>query len=132
MTGYKTKDSLPIDALTDRELTAFLKGHPVVAEQPSERRSTQRRPFRCIRVAADWDEANGPPGAYYQVQCRDLSARGIAFFSPRRPAADSLVIRLSAEGEQPVLVGAKVIHCDAKSGDPSFPFAVGCLFTKRL
>lgn len=132
MTGYTTKDSLPIDALTDHELTAFLNGQPAVAEPPSERRSCERRQFHCVRAAADWDETEAPPASYYHVQCRDLSARGIAFFSPKRPMADSLVVRLSADGEKPVLVGARVVYCNDKSGDPSFPFVVGCMFTKRL
>jgi hypothetical protein len=132
MTGYTTKDSLPIDTLTDHELTAFLNGQPAVAEHPTERRSCERRQFRCLRTAADWVEENGPPASFYHVQCRDLSARGIAFYSPKRPNAESLVVRLSADGEEPLLVGAHVVYCNDKSGDPSFPFVVGCMFTKRL
>ena len=129
--GYLTKDGLPIDGLTEAEMTAFLNGKPLVAEKPSERRSSPRHPFHCLRSAADWQEGVAA-GAYYQVRCHDLSANGIGFFAPKPPGSHTLIVRLSADGEKPVLIAAKVVYTNDKSGDAAFPYVVGCMFTHRL
>lgn len=130
MSDNLTKWGLPVNTLTEKELSSFVSGEP--PEPLSDRRSSARRKYPCIRAVADCKSDKEAANAFYPVQCQDLSANGIGFFSPKRPATDSVVVRLSAEDEQPVLVRAKVVYCNEKSGDPSFPFVVGCMFTKRL
>jgi hypothetical protein len=132
MTSYIMKDGLPIDSLTDDEMAAFLKGRPLIAEAASDRRSSPRSQFRCLRLAADLPEGGCASGNFYPVRCQDLSSRGIGFFAPKQPGSRSLVVQLSADGESPVLIEGKVVYCNDKSGDPAFPFVVGCMFTKRL
>lgn len=130
MADNLTKWGVPVNALTEQELSSFVSGEPLAPL--SDRRASARREYRCVRAVADCKSDQETADAFYSVQCQDLSARGIGFFSPKHPATDAVVIRLSAEGERPVLVRAEVIYCNEKSGNPSFPFVVGCMFTKRL
>ena len=97
------------------------------------RRARERHRFRCLRTAAIWDEKASPgPLDFYDIRCQDLSTQGIGFYSPEKPDSDFLVIRLHADSDKPIVVGAKVVYCNDKSGDPSYPFVVGCMFTRRL
>lgn len=127
--GDVFKDRLPADRLTDDELSAFMKGAGLVAE--SDRRSSVRRAFCCVRLAADY-KSGQPTSDFYRVLCRDLSTSGIGFFSPKRPTSRSVVIRLTADGERPVLIAGDVVYCHDKSGELRFPWIVGCVFTKRI
>jgi hypothetical protein len=123
-------DSEASDGLSDGELAMLLR-QPAASER--DRRFIHREAFRCLRAAASWEVTTAvDESTFHQVYCQDLSRRGIGFFSPMKPASESIVIRLSAENEAPLLVAAKVVYCNDRSGNSSFPFVVGCVFTNRL
>lgn len=112
--------------LTDDEL-ATLIGRPTAGPQ-AERRLRQRQDSRSLRAAASWDQA----AVFHPILCKDLSTNGIGFFCAVKPEGDSVIVRLSADDQPSMFVAAKVIYCNDTSGEPSFPFVVGCLFTGRL
>lgn len=125
-------DEPPADALTTAEIATIINANLAPGEIPPERRSSDRHEYSCLRAVADWQRDAAKPYSFYPVRCRDISTRGIGFCAPKRPASDAVVIRLSADGEKPLLIAGKVVHCEERSGDPAFPFVVGCTFTKRL
>jgi hypothetical protein len=118
--------------LTEDEVSGLINRKQLLVEEPPERRAAERRDYRCFRAVADCDPESKSSGVYYHVHCRDISTRGIGFLSPKRPVGDTLVLRLSPDGEPPLLIAAKIVFCQPDSGDPAFPFVVGCLFLERL
>lgn len=83
-------------------------------------------------MVAEFQDGEAAPDAFYRVRCRNITTKGIGFHSPKKPAGDSLVIRLMREGDKPLLLAGKIAYCNDQSGNPAFPFSVGCWFTERL
>ena len=123
---------LPSAFLTEDEMSSLIHRKQVLVEEPPDRRATERRSYRCFRAVADYDHRAASSDAFYHVHCRDISTCGIGFLSPKRPDGETLVLRLSADGEPPLLIASKIVYCHQSSVDPAFPFVVGCLFVKRL
>ena len=120
--------SEPPGELSAHEIAMLIGSKPVSPGGVVDRRSSARHDYRRLRAAASWHD----PNKFQPIYCQDLSTRGIGFFSSERPSSKVIVIRLSAENQKPVLVTARVVYCNDRSGNASFPFVVGCVFTKRL
>jgi hypothetical protein len=96
----------------------------------TERRLSQRRPYICQQLVADYDGAAIPEkGDFYQVTFQNLSDTGASFLSSRKPATSKLVIIL---GTGKILVTARVVKGAYRADSPEMPYEVGCEFERRL
>lgn len=100
----------------------------------AERRQSTRLPYSCSGTVAAYVPPDIPPReAFWMVRCRDLSRRGIAFYSPIKPASSSLLIRLaSVGGHDDCLLSCRVAHCSDVGTQTNPRFLVGCEFLERV
>ena len=94
-----------------------------------ERRRSARQKCFNRELIADYDGAASPARSdFYWVTFQNISAKGVAFLSSRRPAKDKLVVVL---GKGPICV-ARVVRTRCKAESPEAVFEVGCEFERRL
>jgi hypothetical protein len=98
-----------------------------------ERRRDRRFPYSCTQRVAFRSGAKLPATSdYVEVQCHDISAGGLSFWSKDRalPSRD-LIIEL---GQPPhyLMVTALVRHCTPFTVSEQQLFLIGCEFTGRF
>lgn len=102
--------------------------------QPIETDSTVvRLPFNEMQSIAPYEGGGKLPdeGAYRQVLCHDLSARGISFLFDEPPDFQLMVVRLGKHADVRYMV-ARVVNI-LTVGDKNRPqYRVGCSFVERL
>lgn len=102
--------------------------------QPIETDSTVvRLPFNEMQSIAPYEGGGKLPddGAYRQVLCHDLSARGISFLFDEPPDFQLMVVRLGKPADIRYMV-ARVVNI-LTVGDKQRPqYRVGCSFVERL
>jgi hypothetical protein len=98
-----------------------------------DRRTSKRMPYGCSGTVAAFLPPDIPPKeAFWMIRCRDLSRRGIAFYSPIKPSSPSLVVRLGSLDGADCLLACRVSHCADVGTQASPQFLVGCEFLERL
>jgi hypothetical protein len=104
-----------------------------VATMQHERRQSRRMPYSSIGAVAPYLPPDIPPEeAFWMIRCRDLSRRGVAFYSPIKPSTASLVIRLGVLDGNDCLIACRLAHCSYVSNSGSPQYLVGCEFVERL
>ena len=135
------EDSASLIARADKALYAAKEAgrdcsflHNGVDCQPIETDSTVvRLPFNEMQSIAPYDGGGKLPdeGAYRQVLCHDLSARGISFLFDEPPDFQLMVVRLGKQADVRYMV-ARVVNI-LTVGDKQRPqYRVGCSFVERL
>jgi hypothetical protein len=121
----------PADAATtDASVRVVTDGSGV---SPAERRHSNRMPYSSSGTVAAYSPPDVPPQeAFWMIRCRDLSPRGIAFYSPIKPPSSSLLVRLGSVGGADCLLSCRVAHCSDVGTLTSPKFLVGCEFVERV
>lgn len=95
-------------------------------------RSSPRQAFHYRQMIAPMLDDHIPPmGKFFPVECRDISAGGLAFLVERPPDFDTLVValgRLAAEN----LLMAEVVRVMPVKEDGKKGYLVGCRFIGRV
>lgn len=113
----------------------FTAIHAAIAEQKTskttERRSGERRDFRCQQLLAPFDGVTLPAQEdYSRVRCHDLSPTGFSYYADARPAAKKLVAAL---GRTPFrFFVAEVVNQRIVERDGKRKILVGCRFIGRI
>jgi PAS domain S-box-containing protein len=95
-------------------------------------RSSPRRAFRCSqRIAPILGGQLPGPGDFFEVECEDISAGGIAFHLNRPPDFETLVIALGKPPQQSH-VSARVVRCTKDKREGAGGYLVGCSFTGKV
>lgn len=121
------------DIVADVDL--FTAIHAAIAEQKTvqsdERRSGQRKAYRCIQLLAPFDGEKLPlQEDYSRVRCHDLSPTGFSYLADARPAAKQLVAAL---GRTPFrFFIAEVVNQRIVERDGRRKILVGCRFVGRV
>jgi len=68
---------------------------------------------------------------FFEVECRDISAGGIAFYLPRQPDFDSLVVSLGRAPKESYFT-ARVVRTEPVERSGQRMRLVGCCFTGRI
>ena len=97
----------------------------------SERRESDRHPYRCVQLMAPFDGENLPnQEAFRQVLCHDLSPSGFSYFCDSRPTERLLIVAL---GKVPLrFYVAEVVHTQLAQTEHGGQYHVGCRFVRRL
>jgi PAS domain S-box-containing protein len=95
-------------------------------------RSSPRRTFNYRqRIAPIIDGAMPTRRDFFEVECRDISAGGISFFTEKRPDFTNLIVALGVAPLESFFVARIVRVVLAEEGSP-LPYMVGCRFTGRV
>jgi PAS domain S-box-containing protein len=103
-----------------------------VAENASGQRRSARRAYRYRQsIAATTGDRFPPPGAFFEVDCWDISACGFSFFMDQLPKFDTL---LAALGRAPSLnhFSARVMRVARMRQGEKTRYLVGCDFIDRV
>jgi hypothetical protein len=95
-------------------------------------RREARQPYRCPQFVAPYAADRIPKRETFQeVDCLDISNRGIAFVADFRPATETIVI---TTGDEPNVVyrTARIVHVHELNENGAPQFRVGCEFIGRL
>ena len=98
----------------------------------SEMRSSPRKDFPCTQRIAPLHGKGLPlPDEYINVDCKDISCGGVAFYLKRPPGGKYFAIEL---GPRPMntLMLAQVIYVRAVEHNDQRMYLVGCKFIKRI
>jgi PAS domain S-box-containing protein len=98
----------------------------------TDSRSSSRRAFPCRQRIAPilGDELPGPDD-FFNVECENISASGIAFHLKRPPDFETLVVALG-KGPRQSYVSARVVRCTFAERDGERGCLVGCCFTGKV
>lgn len=97
-----------------------------------DRRHSPRRTYPYFQKIAPIFGGTIPPRRrFFEVQCRDLSAGGMAFYIDRPPDFDTLVIELGTPPEEKH-VTARVMRVAKIEDEGRKRYLVGCRFTGRI
>jgi hypothetical protein len=91
-----------------------------------------RQPYHCPQFVAPYSADRIPPrDSFQEVECVDISNRGIAFLSLARPASETIII---TTGDEPNVVyrTARIVHVQEVQNGDGTQFRVGCEFIGRL
>lgn len=117
--------------LTDEEIAAMRTDAATPANEGFSRRDV-RYPYRVVQFAAPVYGAVFPaPEEFTPIECRDISRRGVSYFSRSEPDSEDLVITL---GNRPDLRFQK-IHVQSTRRtclDGVEGVTVGCRFVARI
>lgn len=97
-----------------------------------ELRSSPRRPFRYRqRVAPMYEGIKPAKRLFFEVECKDISAGGIAFYMNRLPDFDTVVLAL---GKPPIedYFTARVMRVARTEEQGRIRYLVGCRFLGRI
>ena len=135
---YEKGECLPVDTAEVAVRAEVGKViHQQLAEADCEPWSTDRRSQvrrRFLRTQSIAPSVNGQfpaPDAFRDVQCRDLTSKGFAFWLPTPPDFSSLVVALGTDDDVKYLL-AEVVHTDAIRHGDKTECLVGCRFTGRI
>jgi hypothetical protein len=68
---------------------------------------------------------------FVPVECRDISAGGVAFYMSGRPDFDHLVVALGRHPNQTFFT-ARVVRAEPTERDGQTQYLVGCRFSGRI
>jgi PAS domain S-box-containing protein len=118
-----------------------IAGVSVPPSRPSERtpvrvgkdlRSSPRRTFRCRqRIAPTFGGQLPGPDDFFEVECKDISAGGIAIRLNCPPDFETLVVALGKPPRESY-VSARVVRCAPAGRDGEAGYVVGCCFTGKV
>ena len=95
-------------------------------------RASPRRAFRYLqRIAPVFGGQPPGQGDFFEVECEDISAGGIAFHLNRQPDFETLVVALGKPPWQSYL-SARVVRCVKTERGGVRGFLVGCSFTGKV
>lgn len=105
---------------------------PTDEKHPRELRRSPRLSFQYIqRIAPMFGNQLPPRKKFFDVECKDISAGGIAFFLDRAPDFDTLVVALGRPpGER--FFSARVVRVAKTDHQGRTRYLVGCRFTGRV
>lgn len=112
--------------------TAALPFQPLGAKAGKDLRASLRRSYQYRQKIAPLSGQRVPGQAeFFEVDCRDISASGIAFFMDAPPKFENLVVAL---GRPPVQshFTARVVRVVPTTKDGRQVYLVGCRFTGRV
>ena len=96
-----------------------------------ERRSCPRFPFSAIQTIAPCDGIQFPPrNTFSQVQCYDISRRGISFLWSAPADFQYVIVKLSPMPD-PIYLVAQVKRCEPVAGLKN-QYLVCCQFLNRV
>lgn len=135
---YERRSCFPVDTA---EVAARSEVAKAVHEQlvradcelwSTDRRSQGRRRFVRTQSIAPYVNGEFPaPDAFREVQCRDLTSKGLSFWLPGPPDFSALVVALGVGDDVKYLL-AEVAHTKmVRQGDET-ACVVGCRFTGRI
>ena len=128
-------DSLARHGAKDRNLWSLeSQGGTETATDPAPAgpRREARQPYRCPQFVAPYAADRIPKRETFQeVDCVDISNRGIAFVAAFRPATETIVI---TTGDEPNVVyrTARIVHVRELNENGAPQYRVGCEFIGRL
>ena len=94
-----------------------------------ERRTSIRSDYSCGALLATYDGRSFPPdSAYREIDCRNVSRKGFAFFCFVKPMFSFVVVKLRGT-ESDIFVSARVVRFQQLSVGK---YIVGCQFLQRL
>ncbi len=97
-----------------------------------ELRSSPRRPFAYRqRLAPMYDGIKPAKRLFFEVECKDISASGIAFYMNRLPDFDTVVIALGKPPNETYLT-ARVMRVARTEEQGRIRYLVGCRFLGRI
>jgi hypothetical protein len=118
-----------LPALSPEELERFRTGFPT--RQNSERADT-RYPYGVMQYVAPVVGNSFPDASEFQhVKCRDVSRRGVSYFSPEPPSTEQAILTL---GGAPNLsfVCVRITNHRETVLDGETGYTIGCEFVARL
>lgn len=96
------------------------------------KRKSARVPYTTpVEVLLDADKGLPESRQFITVQPRDLSQRGIAFYSDYAPCERPVIVKLGSARESLFLL-ARITRCERDFDDAQRRFVVGCEFVRRI
>lgn len=97
-----------------------------------EQRTSPRRAFHYYQLIAPmFDQRIPRRPEFFPVECRDISAGGIAFLFDRRPDFETLVVILGRPPAENYFT-ARVVRVAEDRHDGKLKYVIGCQFTGRV
>ena len=97
-----------------------------------EQRSSPRRPYRYRqRVAPMYEGIKPAKRLFFEVECQDISAGGIAFYMNRLPDFDTVVLALGKPPTESYFT-ARVMRVARAEEQGRIRYLVGCRFLERI
>jgi len=105
---------------------------PLGPKPPKDLRRSPRRTFRYLQRVAPMFGGRVPSRKkLFEVECKDISAGGVAFFLDRPPDFDTLVVALGRPPGESFFT-ARVVRVVRTDLDGRRLYLVGCRFTGRV
>jgi PAS domain S-box-containing protein len=106
--------------------------HAIKPKSGEELRTSPRQVFNYRQLIAPMYNRRFPSREqFFEVECKDISAGGIAFRLPERPDFDTLVVLLGKPPTESHFV-AKVVRVAEEEHWGRVMFLIGCRFTGRV
>jgi GAF domain-containing protein len=126
------QDAEPPSANPDVPGTSLLRCRRTPTGVAKDLRRSPRRTFRYHqRIAPIFGGQLPGEDDFFEVECEDISAGGIAFHLSRPPDFETLVIALGKPPRQSY-VSAQVVRCVTTERDGVPGYLVGCSFTGKV
>ena len=103
----------------------------IVRTWNNKRKSARVRCATRVGVLLEPKDDAVAESRFTEVEVRDLSQSGIAFFSKTAPRERPVILKLSTEKETVFLL-ASVMRCARDFDDPQRRFVLGCKFVRRI
>ena len=98
----------------------------------AERRASPRHHYPYVQMIAPYTDQRVPgPDAYFPVECKDISATGVAFFLDSAPDFQRLIMALGPP-RRVTRVVCRVVRVAAAEVDGRRKYLVGCGFIGRM
>jgi len=97
-----------------------------------DRRKNERHAYPCIQLVAPYDGEHLPEQADFErVRCHDLSPKGFAFLTDKRPTQRQVIVAL---GQVPFkFLVAEIVRTSLEEGyNGERHLQVGCRFVRRI
>ena len=112
--------------------TGPLPFQPVGAKHSKDLRTSPRRNYQYRQTVAPMFGRELPPQTkFFEVECKDISAGGIAFYLDRPPDFENVVVALGRPPAQTHFT-ARVVRIATLRRDGKRCYLIGCRFTGRV
>ncbi|HEY4761383.1 MAG TPA: hypothetical protein VIH42_12450 [Thermoguttaceae bacterium] len=115
----------PKDSADSQENLAAMQSY-------EDMRSSPRKDFPCTQRIAPMHGKDLPlPDEYINVECKNISCGGIAFYAKRRPGCKHFSVALGQKPAITMLI-AQVVHISEVECNNQRMYLVGCKFIDRI
>jgi hypothetical protein len=122
----------PAIATTEFEPTTVADDAAAEPEPTPEKRGADRRPFDSEQLIAQYNGRRIPKAWSFRLyKCRDVSTRGLSFYSDQRMANEQVIVRLG-NATQAKFIVASIVRTTRTRRSDGDTYCVACKFIEIL